>query len=118
MKNRPFYHRMGYALDGIRMVWRTESSFRTECYIALAVAVVLIVLRPGWLWTALVVLCATLVLALEMLNSALEYLIDHVHPDVAPAIKHAKDSAAAAVLIAGFGSACVGIVMLVSVFLS
>ena len=115
MKNHPFYHRMGYALHGMRVVWRSEHSFRTECYIAIGAAVVTAALRPGWLWGALIALCAALVLALELLNTSLEYLMDHVHPDIAPAIKHAKDAAAAGVLITGVGAILVGIMMLISV---
>ena len=114
MKNQPFAHRLVYAWDGLRHVWRWERSFRTQVLVALSMAALLIVLRPGWLWAALIVVCIALVLALEMMNSALEYLIDHVHPDVAPAIKHAKDAAAGAVLLASCGAAAVGLMMLVA----
>ena len=117
MKNKPFYHRMGYALAGMREVWRTESSFRTEVYIAMVAAAITMWLRPGWLWSALIALCIALVLAFELINTALEYLIDHVHPDIAPAIKYSKDAAAAAVLMSGFGAIAVGLMMLVSVYL-
>jgi undecaprenol kinase len=60
-------------------------------------------------------LSISLVLALELINSALEALIDHLHPDVAPAIKIAKDAAAGAVLLASIAAALVGVLMLVSV---
>jgi len=116
MKNLPFYHRMSHALDGMRVVWRTESSFRTECLIAVIAVIVTIVLRPGWLWAAFIAICIAFVLALELVNSALEYLMDHVHPDIATAIKHAKDAAAGAVLMAGIGAAAVALLMLASVF--
>ena len=116
MKNRSFYERLGFALDGLKTVWASEKSFRTQGTIALAAAGVTLALRPGWTWAALIALSTALVLALELLNSALEYLIDHVHPDQAPAIKHAKDAAAAAVLLASLGAACVGVLMLISVF--
>jgi undecaprenol kinase len=114
MKNRPLHERLGFARDGIRAVWLSERSFRTQCWCALAAAVVTLALRPGWIWAALVALSIALVLALELLNSALEYLIDHVHPDIAPAIKMAKDAAAGAVLMASFGALCVGAMMLIA----
>jgi undecaprenol kinase len=117
MKNRPFHERLGFALDGIRAVWRSERSFRTQCWCALAAAAVTLALRPGWHWAALIAISTTFVLALELLNSALEYLIDHVHPDIAPAIKQAKDAAAGAVLLASVGALCVGAMMLLSVIL-
>ncbi len=114
MKNRPFHERLGFALDGIRAVWLSESSFRTQGWCALATAAVTLAFRPGWLWAAIIALSITLVLALELLNSALEYLIDHVHPDIAPAIKRAKDAAAAAVLLASVGAMSVGAMMLMA----
>lgn len=117
MKNRPIHERFGFALDGLRVVFQTERSFRTECAFAVAAAIALLILRPGWQWAALITICTMLVMALELLNSALEYLIDHIHPDIAPAVKHAKDAAAAAVLVASCGSVCVAALMLLSVFL-
>ena len=42
----------------------------------------------------------------------IEALIDHVHPDIAPQIKLAKDVAAGAVLIASLGSLAIGVLMI------
>jgi undecaprenol kinase len=115
MKNRAFQERLGFAVDGIVAVWRRERSFRTQVGAAVAAVVITAVLRPGLLWVAAIVLSISLVLALELINSALEVLIDHLHPDVAPAIKIAKDAAAGAVLLASIAAALVGVLMLVSV---
>lgn len=117
MKNRPLHERFGFALDGLRVVWRSERSFRTECGFAIAAAIALLILRPGWQWAAMIAICTMVVMALELLNSALEYLIDHIHPSISPAIKHSKDAAAAAVLIASCGSICVATFMILSVLL-
>ncbi|MCC6983126.1 MAG: diacylglycerol kinase [Bauldia sp.] len=43
-------------------------------------------------------------LGFELVNSAIEYLTDELHPTVSPKIKLVKDAAAAAVLVASFGS--------------
>jgi undecaprenol kinase len=51
------------------------------------------------------------VLALELVNAALEYVIDRLHPEIHPEIRFAKDAAAGAVLIASMGSALVGELM-------
>ncbi len=40
-------------------------------------------------------------------NAAVEYLIDHLHPDIAPQIKLAKEMAAGAVLVVSLGALCV-----------
>lgn len=114
MKNRPFPERLQFALSGITEVWRRERSFRTQAAIGLVAFAVVGLLRPGLLWAALVAISVALVLALEMVNSAIEYMIDHLHPDVAPEIRRAKDVAAGAVLVASAGAAVVGILMVLS----
>lgn len=99
MKNRPFLERLGFALSGITSAWRSEASFRTQTVIAAGVVLVLLWLRPAAVWWALVLLTICLVLAAELFNTALERVIDHLHPEHHPAIKIAKDCAAGAVMV-------------------
>ena len=114
MKSGSFRARLGYALAGIRIAWRREKSFRTQVAMAFGAAAVTAAVRPGLVWAALVALSIGLVLALEMANAALEYLVDKVHPGIAEEIKFAKDAAAGAVLLASIAAAAVGVMMLVS----
>jgi diacylglycerol kinase (ATP) len=114
-KNRSLRIRLGFAAAGIRTVAARERSFRTQ--LACAAAVALALLRPGWLWCALLVLAAALVLALEMANAALEYVLDEIHPHHAHEIGHAKDAAAGAVLLASIAAALTGAAMIASMFL-
>jgi undecaprenol kinase len=113
-KNRRFAERLGFAFAGLRLVFAREKSFRSQCALALAAAIIALAVRPGLVWTALVALAIALVLALELANSALENLLDHLHPDRAREIGAAKDSAAAAVLVAGLAAAAVGGLMLLA----
>jgi diacylglycerol kinase (ATP) len=115
VKNRPFAVRLGFALAGLRTVARREKSFRIQAMLGIGAVAAVAVLRPGLLWAALVLLSTGLVLALEALNGALEYLADRVHPDWAEEIGHAKDAAAGAVLIASLAAAAVGALMIASV---
>lgn len=117
MKNRPFRARLGFALAGLRIVWARERSFRTQCGLAVAALAVTALLRPDWVWLALVTLSIALVLLLEMVNAALEYLMDRVHPDYSDEIKFAKDAAAGAVLLASLAALAVGGLMVLSVIL-
>lgn len=111
-KNGRFAARLGFAIAGIRLVFSREKSFRTQCAAAAVAGLVTLALRPGPLWSALVALSVGLVLALELANSALEYLLDHLHPDHAREIGAAKDAAAAAVLLASLAAAAVGALMM------
>ena len=117
MKSQSIRARLGFALAGIAIVWRRENSFRNQCWLGLLGAAVTAALRPGWVWAALVALAIGLVLAAELVNSALEYLIDRMHPEIHDEIKYAKDAAAGAVLLASIFGALVGFAMLASVLL-
>jgi diacylglycerol kinase (ATP) len=114
MKNRPFRERLGFALAGILTVARRERSFRAQCALGVVAIAVTAAVRPGFLWSAIVALAVALVLALELFNAALEYLIDHLHPGLAKEIGHAKDAAAGAVLLCSIGAVCVGALMMIS----
>lgn len=114
MKNRPLRERLGFALAGLRIVWGREKSFRTQCGLAVLALAVTAALRPNWVWIALVALSIALVLLLEMVTAALEYLMDRVHPDYSEEIKFAKDAAAGAVLLASIASLVVGGCMVLS----
>jgi diacylglycerol kinase (ATP) len=66
---------------------------------ALGVVGLLAAFRPPAIWWALLLMNCGLVLAAELINTALEQALDHLHPEIHPAIKVAKDCAAGAVLV-------------------
>lgn len=98
MKNRSLATRIGFAMAGWRAAWSRERSFRSQAWCALLAFIALCVLRPSILWWVVVMLICALVLAIELINSALEALIDLLHPAVHPEIKVIKDMLAGAVL--------------------
>lgn len=114
MKNRPFHVRVGFALAGMGECWRTESSFRSHVVIGSAVLAAMLALRPAPIWWAVVGLAVMLVLALELVNSAFERLIDHLHPEIHPEIRCVKDMAAGGVLLLSLGSVIVAGALAVS----
>lgn len=112
MKNRPFRERLGFAVAGIAAGWRREKSLRTHCVFAALAAVALLILRPAPLWWALVTVTIALVLALELINSAIEGVIDLLHPQLHPEVKIIKDMVAGAVLIASLAALVTAAAML------
>jgi len=107
VKNRPLHQRLGFAVAGLRAGWLRESSFRTQAVAALAALTLLVLLRPPPVWWALVAIVAAMVLALELLNSAIEGVIDLLHPGLHPEIKAIKDMIAGAVLIVSIAALAV-----------
>lgn len=114
MKNQRLGARVVFAWAGLRAAWRSERSFRTQGIMALMAGGVMGVLQPALVWWALVGMAIVLVLAAELINTALEQLADHLHPEHHPRIKIVKDCAAAAVLLLSLGAAWVGVLMVFS----
>lgn len=104
VKNRPFHKRLGFAVAGIVEGWRNERSFRTHILSGGAALAALCVIRPAPVWWAIVILMIGMILALELINGALEALVDHLHPEIHPRIRVVKDMAAGGVLIAALTS--------------
>lgn len=107
------FARLGYALDGLKAAWREEPGFRNHVLGALAMVTTLLVLNPAAHWWALALLCSALLLALELVNSAIERVIDHIDGQRHPRIKAIKDMSAAAVIVASAGVFLLGIIMIV-----
>ena len=106
---RSWWRSFVYAFAGIAYAWRTQRNFRVEVVIG-ALAIALGMLLAVNLASILVMIA--LVLTLEMVNTALEALVDLSSPTYHPLAKIAKDVAAGAVLMASFISVLVGIAVL------
>ncbi len=104
MKNQAFHRRLGYALAGIREGLVREQSFRIQSLAGVVVIAALVLLRPTPIWWAIFVFLIFSILALELMNTALERLVDRLHPGQHESIRLAKDCAAGAVLLMSFAS--------------
>jgi len=112
-KNQPFLLRLRCALAGIAAGLRSEHSLRYQVVALAGAIIVLCVFRPEPIWWAAVALSSAAVISAELLNTALEHLADHLHPQTHSQIQIVKDCAAAAVLIASCGALAVGIALVV-----
>jgi len=98
-----------YAFAGLVAAWRSERNLRIHAVIAVAVVAAGAVLRlPAAAW-AIVFLTIALVVGAELLNAAVEAVVDLVSPEDHPLAKRAKDVAAAAVLVTASAAVAVGI---------
>ncbi len=107
MKNRPLSQRLGFAVAGLCAGWRRERSFRTHVGAAGLVLLALVILQPAPLWWAVVAIAICLVIALELINGAVETMADLLHPGIHPEVKVLKDMLAGAVLVVSVGALCV-----------
>ena len=99
----------GWAFDGIGYAWRTQLNFRIHVTIASVVVVLALWLRvPPRDW-AVLALTIGVVFALELVNTAIEAIVDLVSPGQHHLARTAKDAAAGAVMIAAIAAVFVGI---------
>lgn len=106
---RTFVTSVGWAVNGIKRTYRRQPNFRRELLAGLLAVGLAVWLKAP---VAPIVLVCGLVLSLEVLNSAVEALVDLVSPQRQELAGAAKDAAAGAVLIAAFVSVVVGLVVL------
>jgi diacylglycerol kinase (ATP) len=101
----------GWAFAGVWHMLRRQRNAQIHSLITILVIVFGVVLQVNAAeWVALV-LAIALVLALEALNTALEAVVDLASPQIHPLAKHAKDTAAGAVLIGAIGAAIAGCII-------
>lgn len=100
---REIWKALVWSMKGLRAGWRHEASFRLEICLSLVLFPLGLWLGRGAVEKVLLAGSLLLVLALELLNSALEAVVDHVCPDIHPFAERAKDMGSAAVFLGMIG---------------
>ncbi|MFL1996750.1 diacylglycerol kinase family protein [Lysinibacillus irui] len=107
---RKYLRSFGYAIEGI-LTASKEQNFKSHVVSAI------IVILAGYLtglsrieWYIVLLLIA-LMFALEMINTAIERVVDLASPEIHPLAKQAKDIAAGAVLVFALFSAIIGLLI-------
>lgn len=108
---RAFVMSFAHAFRGLGIAVRTQRNMRVH----LAALVLVIVLGfvfqiAPWEW-CVVVLVSGIVMAAELLNTAIEWLADRVSREREESIRNIKDAAAGAVLAASIAAAAVGAII-------
>jgi diacylglycerol kinase (ATP) len=88
-----------YALRGLLAAWRREAAFRQELIIAAALLPVALSAAIAPLERIALIVALFAVLVIELLNTAIEAVVDLTSPARHPLAAVAKDAGAAAVLL-------------------
>lgn len=89
-----------YSLAGLKAALRTEHAFRQETLLLVIAAVIALVLPVDALHRLLLIGVLVLVLIVELVNSAIEAVVDRVSLERHPLSRNAKDFGSAAVFLA------------------
>ena len=107
-RSKSLLESFNFAFEGVIHVMRAERNLRIHFAIALGVIIAAVAFDVTRMELIALLLAIAFVLIAEMLNSALEAVVDLVTPSVEPLAKIAKDVAAGAVLIATVTAVAIG----------
>ena len=88
------------SIEGFKTAWRHEHAFRQELMVALPATVVALVLKISAFQKLALIAVLGLVLLVELINAAIEAVVDRVSLERHPLSKAAKDLGSAAVALA------------------
>lgn len=97
-----------FAFHGIKYSFKTQLNFRVHVFLAFLAIILGYLLKieiSEWLW---ILAAISLVLIVELINTAIESLVDLVSPEFNPKAGLIKDISAAAVLFAAIFAFLVG----------
>jgi diacylglycerol kinase len=110
-KSHSLFKSFQFAFDGIKTSLVRERNFRIQVTIGILILPLGVALKISvFEWIELIIVAA-LVIILELINTALESIVDLVSPEVKESAKIAKDTSAAAVLVAAMASVAVGVLI-------
>lgn len=92
-------HAAGYSWSGLKAAYRNESAFRQEVWLAALLVPAAFFVGRNWIEVSLLAGVALIVLVVELLNSAVEAVVDRVSFELHDLSKRAKDFGSAAVLV-------------------
>lgn len=107
---KKFIKSVRVALGGLKAA-ASEQTFRAFCFIALLVLILMFLFDVSPYEKLILILITTFVMALELINSRIERVLDILQPDHDPRVKIIKDISAGAVLLSCLGAAAIGILI-------
>ncbi len=108
---RKFFRSFRHAFAGIAYAIREERNFHFEVAVAIAIGFFAWYLPLTSDERAILAIVCTIVLALELVNTSFERMLDMMKPRVHPYVKVIKDLVAGSVLIAAAGALIAGLLI-------
>lgn len=103
-----FLESVGFAIQGIKVAIRYNRNIRIHIVIAVLVVISTFIFGLNQFEKAIICMIILLVISAEMINTAIEEVVDLVTKDYREEAKYAKDVSAGMVLIVATGSIAVG----------
>ena len=113
---KKFFKSFRHAFRGLKYVLKNEQNFQLEILLGFFVIILMFVFDiRDWQKVALFLVIFS-VLAVELINTILERVVDILKPRVHPYAQLIKDVMAAAVLMASIGAVVIGLIIFLPYF--
>ncbi|MCK7628634.1 diacylglycerol kinase [Shewanella sp. JNE10-2] len=89
----------GFSMKGLKAAWTHEAAFRQELVLCLVMLPIALLVDISTIERLMLIFTLFIVLIVELLNSAIEAVVDRVGSEIHPLSGQAKDIASAAVFI-------------------
>ncbi len=106
-----FLRSWSYSMDGLIYAYRYEQSMLIHVIVTIAVIITNIVLKVSAMHWLITMLAIGMVLAAELINTAIEAVVDMVTLEIHPLAKIAKDCGSAATFVLSMMAAVMGLVV-------
>ncbi len=113
LKNKSLINSFKYACMGIKSAIKSERNMKIHVLATLIVTALGFILGLDPLEWVACIFSIVIVISSEMLNTALETIVDLVSPNINPLAKKAKDIAAGSVLVMAIGAFLVGLIIFI-----
>ncbi|KIL53437.1 diacylglycerol kinase (ATP dependent) [Jeotgalibacillus alimentarius] len=118
MNPKKFALSFKYAAHGLRDVFYREQNFKIHTFAGIAVIAAGLFFQISNLEWLVIIITIGSVLALELMNTAVERTVDLISPEQHPLAKQAKDAGAASVFIFSCAAAIAGGIIFIPKILS
>jgi diacylglycerol kinase len=115
--NHSLFSSFGFAFSGLIKAFLIESNLKIHVAAGISAAGLAYWLNFSFIEWAVLIICIGIVIAFELMNTAVELVCNRISTDHHPLTGLIKDLSAAAVLVVSIASAVVGFILFVPKFL-
>ncbi len=110
-KSKNLFDSFRHAFNGLIFGIKDTRNLKVDILVALIVIIFGFVFKITLIEWTVIILCISMVISLELINSAIEEAVNLAMPNIHPIAKISKDVAAGAVLFSAIASGIIGIII-------
>ncbi len=116
-KSKNIFYSFKYATEGIIYGLKSARNLKVDLVVSILIIVFGFIFEISSIEWLIVIMCFGLVMSLELVNTAIEEVVNLASPDIHPLAKISKDVAAGAVLLSAIASAVIGLIIFLPKFI-